>query len=370
MADRRPVVYHVGRAGDVPGGMTQVVNAYLAWRFDGCDVEVIPSRGNPGDHAVAAKLFASALRRVRQIAKGKQPAVIVVHLSERGSFVREGWIARYAHHLGLPVVAHMHGADFAAFEAKNSALVGKVLAASDRVISLSDETTAICAAHIGADRVALIPNAIPVGMPAEKEKLVVFGGVVSHRKGIDVLQAAWRDAAPTEPWRLIVAGPVRDAHLVDAELPQADFVGSLDHDSLMDLLDRAAIAVLPSRDEAMPMFILESMARRAAVISTTVGGIPHVLADECGILTDPGDVGALTAALTQATTDDAARNRIADAGFTRFEQRYSASSVFPRIEQIWLESLDPTSRNSFDTAVKVPEIKRRPVSTAGKGANK
>ncbi|TDN90554.1 glycosyltransferase family 4 protein [Microbacterium sp. BK668] len=370
MADLRPIVYHVGRAGDVPGGMTQVVNAYLAWRFDECDVKVIESRGNPGDHLTAAKLFARALRTVRTIARSKQPAVIVVHLSERGSFVREGWIARYAHHLGLPVIAHMHGADFAAFEAENSALVGRVLAASDRVISLSDETSAICAAHIGADRVALVPNAIPVGTPVEKERLVVFGGVVSHRKGIDVLQSAWRAAQPTEPWRLVVAGPIRDDRLVDPDLPRADFAGSLDHDSLMDLLDRAAVSVLPSRDEAMPMFILESMARRAAVISTRVGGIPDVLADDCGILIDPGDADALTAALVTMMADDDAREAIADAGFARFEARYSASSVFPRVERIWLDPLGRTGPDGSGVTGNDSKTTKQPVSTAGKGATK
>ena len=44
---------------------------------------------------------------------------------------------------------------------------------------------------VPADRVVLIPNAIPSSSPTPKEPLVVFGGVVSHRKGIDVLQEAW-----------------------------------------------------------------------------------------------------------------------------------------------------------------------------------
>lgn len=368
MADPRPIVYHVGRSGDIPGGMTQVVNAYLSWRFDGCDVAVLESRGDPGDHVAAARLFLRALRQVRSISKRPRPAVIVVHLSERGSFVREGWIARYAHRLGLPVVAHMHGADFAAFESTNSALVGKVLAASDQVISLSDETSSICARHVGAERVALVPNAIPVGSPADKEPLVVFGGVVSHRKGIDVLQKAWRDASPPAPWRLVIAGPVRDDHLVEADLPNAEFVGSLDHASLMGLLDSAAVAVLPSRDEAMPMFILEAMARRACVISTTVGGIPDVLSDGCGILTSAGDSRALTEAITAVTTDDDARESIADAGFDRFVERYSAESVFPRIEAVWLRAL-----SGIDIGPRMPETDSVParerVATAGKGTD-
>ena len=339
MGERRPRVHHVGRAGDIPGGMTQVVNAYLAWPFAHVDVDVIASRGNPGDHVAAARGFARAMRAVRAIARSGHPSVIVVHLSERGSFLREGTIARYAARQGLPVIAHLHGSEFAAFERAQPNLVGKVLAAAHHVISLSEETSGICARHIGADRVSLVPNAIPEGAPTEKLPTVVFGGVVSHRKGIDVLQDAWRAAAPAAPWRLVVAGPIRDEHLVDRSVPGIEFVGSLGHDELMAALDSAAIAVLPSRDEAMPMFILEALARRCAVVSTTVGGIPGVLCDGAGLMTEPGDAAGLADALRTLTGDDAAREEVAAAGLDRFRERFAAASVFPRVEAIWLDAL-------------------------------
>lgn len=350
MDDLRPRVYHVGRAGDIPGGMTQVVNAYLAWPFEHVDVEVIQSRGAPGDHVAAARGFARAMRAVRAIAKSRHPSVIVVHLSERGSFLREGTIARYAARKGLPVIAHLHGSEFAVFERAQPKLVGRVLAAADHVISLSDETSEICARHIGADRVSLVPNAIPEGEPVAKTPTVVFGGVVSHRKGIDVLQDAWRDAAPAAPWRLVVAGPLRDEHLVDRSIPRVEFVGSLGHDDLMTALDAASIAVLPSRDEAMPMFILEALARRCAVVSTTVGGIPDVLRDGAGVMTAPGDAQGLAAAIRSLTSSDDERERVAQAGLERFRARFAAESVFPRVETIWLDALRASRSGTLTTS--------------------
>jgi glycosyltransferase involved in cell wall biosynthesis len=129
------------------------------------------------------------------------------------------------------------------------------------------------------------------------------------------------------------------------------FVGSLKHDELMAQLDAASIAVLPSRDEAMPMFLLEAMARRACVISTTVGGIPELLSDGCGILVAPGSVDELAAAFTTATQDSAARERLADAGWHRFLERFSADAVYPRVEAIWLEALDISHNDSAQPAV-------------------
>jgi glycosyltransferase involved in cell wall biosynthesis len=335
----RTRVYHVGRAGDIPGGMTQVVNAYLAWPFPNVTVHVIESRGDPGDHVTALRRFARALAQVRGIAKRKEDAVIVVHLSERGSFVREGAIARYAARLGLPVIAHLHGSEFAVYEKASPDAVDRVLKACVKVITLSEESSRISARHVGEDRVELVPNAIPAGRGDTKDRTVVFGGVVSHRKGIDVLQSAWREVTKAHPeWTLLIAGPIRDAELVDESLPRARFLGSLGHAELMELLEHAPIAVLPSRDEAMPMFILEAMARRACVISTTVGGIPAVLDDEHGELTPPGDVDALVAALRRTLGDDSYRTRLAARGYDRFRSGFSADAVFPRVERIWLDA--------------------------------
>lgn len=335
----RPTVYHVGRAGDIPGGMTQVVNAYLAWDFPSVTVEVIESRGDPGDHLTAAKRFARSLRRIRAIARSGREAVIVVHLSERGSFVREGAIARYAARAGLPVIAHLHGSEFAAFADSRPDAVAKVLRACVKVITLSEESSRVSRRFVGEDRVELVPNAIPAGRGEEKTPTVVFGGVVSHRKGIDVLQSAWREVAPSFPeWTLKIAGPVRDAALVDDRLAQTQWLGSVAHPELMQLLESAEVAVLPSRDEAMPMFILEAMARTACVISTTVGGIPAVLEGDRGILVPPGDVDALAAALRTALGEDRRRAAIAALGNARFRTDYSADAVFPRVERIWLDA--------------------------------
>lgn len=343
----RPIVYHVGRAGDIAGGMTQVINAYLGWPFAHCDVEVLVSRGDPGDHATALRRFLAARRQLRAIARSGRPAVIVVHLSERGSFVREGSLAKYAARLGLPVIAHLHGSEFAAYEKAHPASVGSVLGVCAHVISLSDESSEISARHVGTDRVSLVPNAIPDGDVREKRRSIVFGGVVSHRKGIDVLQDAWRRVAPEFPgWTLSVAGPLRDEHLVDHDLESAVFLGSVAHADLMTLLEDAAVAVLPSRDEAMPMFILEAMARRACVVSTTVGGIPAVLDDDHGVLVAPGDADALTEAFRAVLADDEGRRAIAERGHDRFVADYSAEAVFPRVERIWLEPLGASAAAS------------------------
>lgn len=337
----RYVAYHVGRGGEVAGGMTQVVNGYLTWTFDEFDTRLIASRdGSSGLRA--ARLAASAVAQLLRL-RDRKRTVVVVHLSQGGSFVREGLLLALARARGFATVAQLHGSSFAAFAGTSPRTVGRVLRAADLVLTLSEEASGVARRFVPADSVLLLPNAVASGTPGRKERLVVFGGAVSTRKGVDVLVQAWRmllDRSAGTEWRLVVAGPVLDPGIVPAELRNADFPGPVDHDALMALLDRSSIAVLPSRDEAMPMFVLEAMARCNCVVSTAVGGIPAVLAEDAGIVIPPGDPGALLNALERATGDDAFRDGYARRAVERFEAGYSAGAVFPQVERAWKDALD------------------------------
>jgi glycosyltransferase involved in cell wall biosynthesis len=333
----RPRVWHVGRRGDVAGGMTQVVNGYLAWSFDQVDVDIIVSRdGSSGLRAW--RLFAAACRSIWQLPRDGRTA-LVVHLSQGGSFLREGVLLLLAHARGLPALAHLHGSRFVAFSQRWPRLVRHVLQRAERVIVLSDATRRAVMQWLPEARVQLVPNAVPEGPSRHKERLVVFGGAVTRRKGVDVLLAAWRDLPAAEGWQLLVAGPWNEPDLVAQPPAGVQFLGALPHDGLMALLDQAEVAVLPSRDEAMPMFILEAMARQACVLSTTVGGIPAVLSDGCGCLVEAGDVPALRDALTRLLSDDRLRHAIAQAGARRHQARFSARAIYPRMESLWLEAM-------------------------------
>lgn len=333
-----PSVWHVGRRGEIAGGMTQVVNAYLDWSFQKVRTRLLVSRnGTSGPSAFV--LFASAMARMPFLGR-RSETVVAVHLSQGGSFRREGTLLRWAARLGYPTVAHLHGSSFVDFARQHPASVAKVLSAADVIVALSEATADEVALLLPRSRVELVPNAVPEGRPTPKEEIVVFGGGVTRRKGVDVLVEAWKQAAPSDEWKLHIAGPVIESDLVSSLPDGVSDLGALEHDALMALLERSTIAVLPSRDEAMPMFILEALARGNAVISTTVGGIPDVLGDGAGVLVPPGDVEGLATALKDLIEDADARSMVAAAGYERYTQTYSAESVYPRVEQLWLSTLD------------------------------
>jgi len=96
--------------------------------------------------------------------------------------------------------------------------------------------------------------------------------------------------------------------------------------SFMRSLD---VFVLPSHTEGTPNSIVEAMAHGLPVIASAVGGIPDVVTPETGILTPPGDVGALAGAMKRLASDPELRARMSAAAKERYEKLFSPKAVLP-----------------------------------------
>ncbi|MGT2425258.1 glycosyltransferase family 4 protein [Amnibacterium kyonggiense] len=343
-AQQRTTVAHVGLLGEQPGGMAQVVNGYLAWRAG--DVDQVGIRSTRRKHDPAAPLLAAgaALRIVALAARARRsgaPTVAVFHVSEGGSFLREGGLLRLSARLGLRTIAHVHGADFDDFAARRPEIVRPVLRAASAVAVLTDRSAATVRDLVGdSTAVAVVRNSVPSATPAEpKRREVLFGGELGTRKGVDVLLAAWqRISAATPEWRLRLAGPLAPGFVLPDPLPAGvEVLGAVAHDDLLGHLARAAVAVLPSRQEALPMFLLEALAARCAVIGSSAGQVPALLADGAGVVVDAGDTAALEAALRDVLADDGFRAGLVAHGTDRFESTYSTASARPALERFWRE---------------------------------
>jgi glycosyltransferase involved in cell wall biosynthesis len=68
-------------------------------------------------------------------------------------------------------------------------------------------------------------------------------------------------------------------------------LGNIDHRQIPWVIRSADISVISSWNEVCPFILLESLSVGKVTISTTVGGIPDIIRNECnGLLVHPGDV--------------------------------------------------------------------------------
>jgi len=269
-------------------------------------------------------------------------------MSQGGSFLREGSLLILGNALGLPVAAHLHGSRFIEFQKKYPTLVRAVAQRANCVFVLTTESARAIRRLTATEQrvhVVLVRNAVQVpAHVAEKERTVVFAGEVGLRKGSTVLLAAWKTLAHQFPdWTLKIAGPIADGSgmaRVLSETKSVQYLGVLPRSSVLEIESHASISVLPSRNEALPLFLLESMARQCAVISTPVGEIAELLEPDAGIIVPVDDVAALSAALRRLMEDDQFRHKIAAAARERILERFSEDVVAPQLMRYWVRLLD------------------------------
>jgi len=177
----------------------------------------------------------------------------------------------------------------------------------------------------------------------EDDLLVGVVGAVIPGKGLDVVVRALptlRAACPRA--KIVVIGDgntphgraVRDLASRLGVAEAIRWVGfRQDVPECLAALDLVAHA---SRDEQMPMALLEAMAAGLPVVATAVGGVPECVVDgETGLLVAVDDVAALSAALVGLAGDEGRRAAFSAAAARRARQVFTADAILPAIEQVY-----------------------------------
>jgi glycosyltransferase involved in cell wall biosynthesis len=194
---------------------------------------------------------------------------------------------------------------------------------------------------------------VPYGIPRppalssdESERLRFLTlGSFEPRKGQDVLADAIAklDIATRERCSFKMAGRVLDEAFY-AELQgavagfeQVELIEALDHASALTLLHETDAVVLPSRDETMPIVILEAMGLGKAVISTDVGGVREWLRDGMnGLLIEKENPAALAEALARCANQAGLIQQLMAAGARTFDRHFTLDRFASRFAELLL----------------------------------
>lgn len=306
--------------------------------IEACGWDVVTLAAPPG-------LRPGIVYRLARLFRERQ--VDLVHTHSTKPLLYAGPAARLA---GIRGVVHTrHGRRHGATRRQNF-LFRLAARCVDRVVCVSEDSARLCRSDgidprfvqtilngIDLDRFQL-SGPVPNG-PA------VFVGRLTREKDVPTLLRAARQVALRRPaFRLIIAGggPC-EGQLKDlvAELRLSDLVefpGEVR--DVPALLRRAALFVLPSLTEGLPLTVLEAMASGIPVVATSVGGIPEVVEDGAtGVLVPAGDPAALADALLRVHSNPVDARAMGLAGRRRVEAMFDVRRTVSQYQGLYREIL-------------------------------
>jgi glycosyltransferase involved in cell wall biosynthesis len=258
---------------------------------------------------------------------------------------------------GLPLVTTLHGTDLRLARSRPAARAAcaRVLRASARVTAVSgwlaaeaagfapDLARPIAVAPMPVDDQAFFPG--PPGRPRDE---LLFVGRLDRQKGAEVaLRALAKLTGPAAalPLRVVGGGPDEAAlrRLAgdlavaarvrwDGQVPQAD---------LADRYRRAAVLVVPGRDEGFGLVAVEGQLSGAPVVAAASGGLLDVVDDgQTGRTFPPGQPEVLARTVEEVLADPEATARMAATARERAAARFGTAASASAYAAVYAEALE------------------------------
>jgi glycosyltransferase involved in cell wall biosynthesis len=136
---------------------------------------------------------------------------------------------------------------------------------------------------------------------------------------------------------LAIAGDGPDRAALE-RLGHARFLGPLPRERVLELFRAGDAALLSSSWENFPHSVVEALAVGTPMIATRTGGVAEVVTDGVnGLLVEPGDLDALTAAIERFFADGELARKLRENAAGSIAD-YSAERIYGRLEEILLKA--------------------------------
>ncbi|WP_017317900.1 glycosyltransferase family 4 protein [Mastigocladopsis repens] len=191
-----------------------------------------------------------------------------------------------------------------------------------------------------------------LGIPVDARVVVCHGRIDFHRKGLDILVAAWdqicRDR-PNQDLRLLLVGTGPDSDKLRECIAKMQLRGVMwrdefvnDRDVLRQYLSAADVYTLSSRQEGFPIAPLEAMACGLPVVASDAPGVPDILEGgevSGGLVVPREDVNALTQALGRVLDDEAWGRELGKRARCRIEEYFAPEVIGKQLRNFLLRKV-------------------------------
>jgi len=240
--------------------------------------------------------------------------------------------------LKCPLIIRLHGSDgyFCHLDnrkqkAKNRWFEKQAIKNADHILSVSAFTAKLTKEIFGLKReIQVIPNSIDVDqfkrvqITEVPNRMLYFGSIIRKKGVFELAEICNLIFKQNSNARLILAGnDVRDVftgrssqelfrELVKPEFhKQIEFKGLLAYELVQEEIAKAAVVVLPSFAEALPMTWIEAMAMEKALVTSDIGWANEVMLDgETGYTVDPKNHGEYADAVLKLLDDEGLRSKM------------------------------------------------------------
>jgi len=182
-------------------------------------------------------------------------------------------------------------------------------------------------------------------------------GRIEHGKGQHLLVAAMAKLVNEgfEGGAMII-GHVMDEGYFEQLKKSVEDAGIEDHivfagftESPRQAMSCCDVVVLLTYCETFGLVLVEAMRQGVAVIGTDAGGVPEIIAhEESGLLVPPGDTDALAGSLRCLYENEGLKQRLAENGKRRADEKFDEQRHFNQLNKIFLEmNRAPRSSSSF-----------------------
>lgn len=248
------------------------------------------------------------------------------------------------------IVAHYHGGNPSMLLSPLRILKAITLRLADKIIAINraEVHRLINFWKIPREKVVYIPNAVDTSFfkPINSMKIdniVLYVGNLVKDKGVDVLIKAFLKCKKKIPeLQLYVVGEGRLRPLLEKVLrllglsSSIKFLGRVTHEELIRLYNMASLTILPSKKEALPFVLLESMACETPVIATaTEGAVDIISHGEDGFLVPVGNAKKLADAICTIINNPELREQMGKKAREKVERKFSWNTIKMLLKEVY-----------------------------------